>query len=552
MRPFIVGVVLVQLAGCAQQTANVAPAPEAAPAIDMYAVTAVPLDRTPVKPAVSAPVAEPVAKGAPVRTFGIEADGMPARDFFQGLVSGTGYSVIFSPEFTGPLITASLQNVSLEQAMTRVADLYGFSIELSGNIFSISAPGIQTRIYHIDYLALSRQGSSRTNVTSGQISSSDSSSNIASDNASFTKTSGSGTTISTQNTSQVWDELQLAVDSIIDRSRGELAILSPESGALMVRARASAQRDIREFLRIAHGTFHGEVLIEAKIIEVNLDDSTQVGVNWGGLNKHASGSDFYGIVGGNNALSNGTSALANSALNIGVGNGLTGFASAAAGGALVLSIDHDDFQGVFEFLQAQGDIKVLSSPRVATLNNQKAVIKVGTDEFFVTGISNNTTTGNNAVTNTEIELTPFFSGVALDVTPRIYGDEEVILHVHPSVSEVTDGSKEIIIQDQVQRLPLATSNLRESDSVIRARSGQIVVIGGLIREQESEQEFSAPFFGKIPVLKHLFGQSRTVSARSELIILLKPTIVESWRDRDAEYLKAKERLGGAIPQGWLE
>lgn len=545
MKRLFAGILLLQLAACAKQAEVVQPVVSEPPAIDMSGIAAA----QPVAPAAvtratadssTAPVA-PVSAPVPmVETYSIEADALPARDFFQGLVAGTSYSVIFAPEFTGPSITATLKNVSLEEAMRRIGDLYGFSVELDGKIFSIGAPGIQTRIYHIDYLALSRQGSSQTNVTSGQISAG----GMLESNSSST-----GTRIQTESASQVWDELQAAVDTMINRAAGETAILSPESGALLVRARAQTHRNIREFLRIAHGTFHGEVLIEAKVIEVNLNDNTQIGVNWGGVNAHNSGSDFYGVVGGAGVFDNGNSAISGNTLNVGVGSGLTNFNTTATGGALVISLDHDDFQGVFEFLEAQGDIKVLSSPRVATLNNQKAVIKVGTDEFFVTGISNNTTTGNNAVTNTEIELTPFFSGVALDVTPRIYAEDEVILHVHPTVSEVRDGSKEIIIQDQVQRLPLATSDLRESDSVIRARSGQIVVIGGLITEQESDERFSAPFLGRLPLIGNLFGQTRTVNSRSELIILLRPTVVKSWQGRDQEYLDSMRRLG-ELPEGW--
>ena len=125
-------------------------------------------------------------------------------------------------------------------------------------------------------------------------------------------------------------------------------------------------------------------------------------------------------------------------------------------------------------------MNVLSSPRIATMNNQKAVIKVGTDEFFVTDISSTTVTGAATTTSPSIELTPFFSGVALDVTPQISEQGEITLHVHPSVSRVEDQIKSIEFgtDDTTLTVPLARSTVREADSIVRARNGQVVVIGG--------------------------------------------------------------------------
>ena len=130
---------------------------------------------------------------------------------------------------------------------------------------------------------------------------------------------------------------------------------------------------------------------------------------------------------------------------------------------------------------------MLSSPRVATLNNQKAVIKAGTDEFFVTDVSSNTVTGTAATTSRDVTLTPFFSGIALDVTPQISADGEVILHIHPTVSEVTDQTKELTVSGETDALPLAFSEIRESDSVVNAKSGQIIAIGGLMRNSSRNQ-----------------------------------------------------------------
>ncbi|MCK5640440.1 MAG: pilus (MSHA type) biogenesis protein MshL, partial [Gammaproteobacteria bacterium] len=189
-----------------------------------------------------------------------------------------------------------------------------------------------------------------------------------------------------------------------------------------------------------------------------------------------------------------------------------------------------------DLLKTQGDVQVLSSPRVSTVNNQKAVIKVGFDEFFVTGIETDVsgTTGN---TNVSAELTPFFSGVALDVTPQISEDGQIVLHVHPSVSEVNEQVKNITTTVGNLSLPLAASTIRESDSIIRAANGQVVVIGGLMQNSTRDEQSSVPILGSIPVLGALFRHKKKIKYKSELVILLKPVIVDESGQQWSDELK---------------
>jgi MSHA biogenesis protein MshL len=168
------------------------------------------------------------------------------------------------------------------------------------------------------------------------------------------------------------------------------------------------------------------------------------------------------------------------------------------------------------------------------VNNQKAVIKVGADEFFVTGVSSSTTSGGTSTTTSpNITLTPFFSGIALDVTPQISADNQVILHIHPSVSEVTDQVKNITVAGQPQQLPLALSSVRESDSVVKARSGQVIVIGGLMQNKSANDDGGVPGLSSIPLLGGMFKQQAKQNTRSELVILLKPIVADDnkvWSD----------------------
>ncbi len=216
--------------------------------------------------------------------------------------------------------------------------------------------------------------------------------------------------------------------------------------------------------------------------------------------------------------------------------------SQSIGGAFALAFDTGDFNAFVELLESQGDTRVLSSPRIATLNNQKAVIKAGTDEFFVTDISSNTVTGTAATTSRDVTLTPFFSGIALDVTPQISANGEVILHIHPTVSEVTDQTKALTVSGETDELPLAFSEIRESDSIVKARSGQIIAIGGLMRNSSRRQEFSTPGLGRIPGLRRLFGSTREVETKTELVILLRPIVVDDDEDWQRIIQPAADRL----------
>jgi MSHA biogenesis protein MshL len=200
----------------------------------------------------------------------------------------------------------------------------------------------------------------------------------------------------------------------------------------------------------------------------------------------------------------------------------------AFGNLFAIGASSSDFSALIRLLSTQGEVQVLSSPRISTVNNQKAVIKVGSDEFFVTNISSSTSSNSSSTTTTpEITLTPFFSGIALDVTPQISENDDVILHVHPSVSEVVDQVKVITVGGQIQRLPLALSTVRETDSVIKAKNGQVVVIGGLMQNGSSNEDGGTPGLSDIPLIGNLFKQQKRSNKRSELVILLRPIVVQS-------------------------
>jgi len=298
---------------------------------------------------------------------------------------------------------------------------------------------------------------------------------------------------------------------------------------VLIRALPRELLDVEQYLETLQNAVSRQVIIEAKILEVRLNDAFQTGVNWNALLDLGNGREILlGNRGGATGVDTGFSEFAGDVVPLDKLS-LSGSTAQALGGIFTIQADLGDFNALIELLKNQGDVQVLSSPRVSTVNNQKAIIKVGTDEYFVTDFGSDTDlTSGVSNTSTDIQLTPFFSGVALDVTPQIDSNGGITLHVHPAISEVTQDNKDIGISSDSQfNIPLARSTIRESDTIIRAENGQVVVIGGLMQDLVRDQVSSTPFLGDVPMLGHMFKHTRKVSTKTELVILLRPTVVDA-------------------------
>jgi MSHA biogenesis protein MshL len=289
-------------------------------------------------------------------------------------------------------------------------------------------------------------------------------------------------------------------------------------------------RDVADYLNHTTQAVTRQVILEAKVLEVDLDDGYQAGVNWAAVLQRGSSTYTVGQLAPQGGFQANPYSPANNSVTLGPGNPITSFPLSTLGGAFTIAADFKDFSTLIELLSSQGRTRVLSSPRVSTLHNQQAIIKAGTDEFFVTGVESNTVTGTATSTSRNVQLTPFFSGVALDVTPQIGPDDTVTLHVHPTISEVVDQTKSLTVDGSVDTIPLALSQIRESDNIVRARSGQLVIIGGLMREQVSKVHYKTPLLGDIPGLGKLFRSEQNQTHTVELVILLRPIVVSdaSW------------------------
>lgn len=454
----------------------------------------------------------------------VAANQIPATSFFAAIVKNSGYSVALHPDVSGN-ITLDLSEVTLTETLDIVQDLYGYDIRRSNRIIQVYPAGMRTKTISLDYLFLKRMGISATSVNSGGVSDndedsdSDSSSNSSNSSSNSNSSSGSsssngdnsrsGTNIYTENESDYWTELQTTLQQLIGSTDGRTVIVSPQAGLITVRALPNEIKAIESFIKQSEEHLRRQVIIEAKILEVTLNDDYQQGISW--------------------------TALADSgSINFSTAGNITGNAiSTAIGGGANLSITDSDISGLINLLSTQGQVQVLSSPRVTATNNQKAVIKVGEDEYFVTDVSSTTITGNATTVTPEIDLTPFFSGIALDVTPQIDDKGEVILHVHPSVTVTSEQQKSISFDQEEIILPLAQSRVRESDTIVKAKSGELIILGGLIESSKTDIASKTPFLGDIPYLGELFTNRSEAMVKKELIILLKPTVIgeSAWQDQ---------------------
>lgn len=482
------------------------------------------------------------------RRFDVSAHDVDAKVFFPSLVQGTPLSVAVHPDVQGT-ISLSLKGVTLSEAIQVVEDIYGYEVSREGRILRVFPAGMRTETFPLNYLYMERDGLSLTSVSSGRISDSNNSNSNSSNNNSNnsgssnnssnssngnnsssngSSDSSNGTFIRSRTKTDFWGELKETLTAIIgDTGNGRQVVVTPQAGLVTIRAFPSELRQVRTFLNSAESHLQRQVILEAKIIEVTLSDGYQQGIQWDNVLGHV----------GNTNVNFGTSK----------GPGLSDKITSAIGGVTSLSIKGSDFTTMINLLDTQGDVDVLSSPRVTASNNQKAVIKVGTDEYFVTDVSSTTVGGTPPVTTPQVELTPFFSGIALDVTPQIDSDGNVLLHVHPSVIDVKEQTKDIKVSDASLELPLAQSEIRESDTVIRAASGDVVIIGGLMKSESIEVVSQVPLLGDIPYLGELFKNRSKQKKKTELIILLKPTVVgvDTWK---TELQRSKTLLDRWYPE----
>lgn len=481
--------------------------------------------------------------GEEEKRINISARDVNARIFFASLINDSTYSVAIHPDVSG-MITLSLKEVTLPEALSVIEDIYGYEIKQKGRVYHIYPAGMRVASFTLDYLFMNRAGGSRTSVLSGHLSNQDtdeggdddsssaSSSSSSSSNDTNSELAGEfsaggledGTEIVTVTNTNYWAYLEAKLNILLKKYGKRDIIISPMSGVVTIRAFPNEIREVGDFLEKETDHLNRQVILETQIIEVTLNDEYQQGVSWSNIPAATVG-------GASDVLFSSTHEFAESLIQSTIGGGGS------------TTYTNGNFSAVLSLLATQGDVNVLSKPRITAMNNQKAVIKVGSDEYFVTDIETTSVSGIDSI-SPSVELTPFFSGISLDVTPKISDDDTVLLHVHPAIIDIEEQIKTISFgtsstSDLV--IPVARSEVRESDTVVKAKSGDVIVIGGLMKTSDLDVVSKIPFLGDIPWLGELFTNRQKVQYKTELVILMKPEIVKknTWKQ---EIKKSSELL----------
>ncbi len=466
--------------------------------------------------------------------FNIAANQEDARQFFSNLVAGTQYGVLVSPDIDGE-ISISLPNVTIDEVMQAVEEAYDYSITRRGNIYQIQPPTLQTKMFTIDYLDVQRTGSSSVQVTSGGgggaarggqtgglsgglsgggiggglggVGGLGGTGGVGATSGVGGASGGGGGQISTSVQTDFWTDLTDTLESMLEGEDDEESgrvIVQPQIGLVMVTAMPRDMARVEEYISRAQGILSREVTIQVQFLEVVLNKGFQTAIDF----------DTFGPGGAD-------------------GTNNTIVAEFEAGGdstaqsisnPLAITTNFTDFASVFRLLDSRGSTQVLSSPSLKVLNNQKAVFQDGDQEYFQVSAGSSVVNSGQAVTQSASnDLEQFFSGISMDITPQISADGTITLHVHPTITTVTEQTKPI----GGQQVPLARTSVRELDSIIRAEDGKIVVLGGLAYEREVDEASGIPYASDLPGVGAAFDQRRRTTAKREFIILLRPVIASA-------------------------
>ena len=407
-------------------------------------------------------------------------------------------------------IDLNLENICLDNLLEELTDAYNIGFSKNNNRYTIYPPEVRTKIFHVNYHSLQRSSSSNSSVNSRSLDASNNSS----------ATGQNYVSIQTKSEDNFWDNIKNTIAIIIrdDNSFSEKTIDSKEmiavykdTGMIVVRAEPRALKNVERFLQKINKNSLRQVVIEAKILEVTFTNEYSTGINW---NKFA------------NKLTMQIPQISGQD-NISISAILTGR----------IGTPGQDFDGIINLLSSEGKVSVLSSPRVSALNNQRALIKFGTDSYYITNFSNNfvpTQTPNGPTTSSmqvsNVTFQPFFDGIALDTTAKIMNEKDVVLHIHPMITRVAEADKNFTINGMISTVPMAKVDTREADTLVKATSGEIIIIGGLAQNNVHMSESGLPSIKKPglgKILSFFTTAKKKFNIKTELIILLRPTIVET-------------------------
>jgi len=496
-----------------------------------------------VAKAVPAPVPAPVAKSAPLPDAPLEAvertrasaaefrkparrytlviAGADARELFLSLARENDFNLVLSPEVSGT-VTMDIKEATAEELMEEICGMLGCRAVFGGNTVRVAPERRVTRVFPVDYLLTIRTGSgSLMASTSTSGGGGGSAGGSAGGSSSATSESQSTNTVSTEEKGDFWGGLAEEIGALLSPGSGKV-VVNRTSGTVTVTDYAVNVEQVERYLRMIEARVRTGVMIETRIMEVTLDDATKYGIDWTALPDLSSLSLSGSLSGGATAVQ-------------GLSTGATAFQFGVAGSKFNAFLD----------AQAQaGNLNILSAPKVSTLNNQKAIIRIGRqDVFFRAVVTPASTTSAAFTTYTPDSVT---EGIILSVTPQVGQDGRIMLSIHPTITEKVGTA---VAPDQ-NTAPIL--DVRETNTVVTVADGETVFIGGMMQERTQETVKSVPLLGDIPYLGAIFRSNEQVKKKTELVILITPRVIRSGEgaevaERERERLRNLQRghhLGG--------
>jgi len=425
---------------------------------------------------------------------------------FLALSRQIPYSIVVDPEVKGK-VTMELKKVTLKEILDTITSFSGLEYEIKGEIIRISMPKMGTRVFTLNYVTTTRKGTGKLQAVTGVSGYEARGGGVGREDAK------GGSAIETgPDTADLWKEIEVGLKSMVSKD-GKL-VVNKLANTILVTDFSTNLIRIAEFLERIEGSAQRQVMIQAKIVEVTLSDQYKMGLDWGAISKMGS---LQGALSGGMSFAQSLS---------------------PATGIFQVGVSNQDFTALLEAMSQQGQLNILSSPKISTLNNQKAVIKVGREEIFFEPEYDVVTTTDpltGKIKDTQsvlssVEPKTVTIGIVLDVTPQISPDGYITMNIHPSVTELVRIEEFKLKGEVYATAPVI--DIRETDTVVRANDGQTIVIAGMMQDKRKEVKTRVPFLGDISILGNLFRKTEEEKQKTELVILLTPTILVGKRIED--------------------
>ncbi len=482
----------------------------------------------------------PVAsQESPPRRITLSVRDADLRDIIRAAAEGTDLNITFDPGLETRVQGLDLHGVTLEELLDEILPIHGLSATRHGRTLRIARSDGGMRFYPVDFLAQRRVGTKEFKVNASgqtiQTGSSGGGSSEGGHSSAYTSSLASG------NASDPWAEIQGGLTALVfgepmgtgeagagagtptgPASRafsrdGKTLLIQPHAGLVAVSADPYTHRRVEAFLHEMGRRYRRQVILEARIVEVTLGKDSQIGVDWNrafALSGTAAGLGASGTTAG-------LSFLGGQTLNQNV---------TSDNGVFQLVVDNMRVNTVLSALARDNKLQVLSSPRISTLNNQKAILRVVREEAYFLQTSQATPSGGlgGAIITTNITPLVVPVGIVLDILPQIGDDGFITLAVNPSVSEVvTVRSLNVTSSGGGASANLPVVDRRDLDTVVRVRTGETLVLAGIIKTKEGDDDRGVPWLKNIPFIGSFFTKREKTKLHTELAIFLTPTLVES-------------------------